>query len=168
MRGRDWAKHFISKLLQISHSQWLFRNITLHDTARGVKKLEKKREVLREVARLSTVEAHEIQMESQFLLEIDFGALARSPLERQAYWVSTMQAAWKAGRRNAGARANRGAGARRRARTKKPSRPVWQFEKMEKQLKEELELRRPGRTRGVNVAAFEAQNKSNKRLKRPS
>ena len=42
MSGRDWAKHFISKLLQISHSQWLFRNITLHDSARGVKQLEKR------------------------------------------------------------------------------------------------------------------------------
>ena len=79
-----------------------------------------------------------------------------------------MQAAWKAGRRNARARANRGAGARRRARNKKSGWPVWQFEKLEKQLKEELELRRPGRTRGVNVAGFDVQNKSNKRLKRPS
>ena len=48
--------------------------------------------------------------------------------------------------------------------------PVGRFgnSRNEKQLKKELELRRPGRTRGVNVAGFDAQNKSNKRLKRPS
>ena len=25
MSGRDWAKHFISRILQLSHSQWIFR-----------------------------------------------------------------------------------------------------------------------------------------------
>jgi len=29
--GEDWMKAFISHLLQISHSQWIFRNYTLHD-----------------------------------------------------------------------------------------------------------------------------------------
>ena len=31
LNGRDWVKIFITKLLQMTHSQWLFRNITLHD-----------------------------------------------------------------------------------------------------------------------------------------
>jgi hypothetical protein len=31
LNGRDWVKSFISELLTISHTQWLFRNITLHD-----------------------------------------------------------------------------------------------------------------------------------------
>ena len=130
--GRDWAKHFISRILQLSHSQWIFRNITLHDSARGVKKQERKKKVLREVVRLSTVESHKIPVESQFLLEIDFGALVRSPLDQQAYWVSAMQAAWKAGRRNARASANREASTTRRARLKKSSRPALQFERLEK------------------------------------
>ena len=35
MTGEDWMKHFIGKLLQISHSQWLYCNFTLHDKTRG-------------------------------------------------------------------------------------------------------------------------------------
>ena len=31
LTGEDWMKAFISHLLQISHSQWIFRNYTLHD-----------------------------------------------------------------------------------------------------------------------------------------
>jgi len=35
MNGTDWTKHFISHLLHLSHSQWICRNITLHDKPRG-------------------------------------------------------------------------------------------------------------------------------------
>ena len=29
--GGDWTKHFISKILHITHSQWIYRNFALHD-----------------------------------------------------------------------------------------------------------------------------------------
>ena len=35
INGRDWVSRFIKELLAISHTQWLFRNITLHDRKRG-------------------------------------------------------------------------------------------------------------------------------------
>ncbi len=35
MTGVGWMKHFIGKLLQISHLQWLYHNFTLHDKTRG-------------------------------------------------------------------------------------------------------------------------------------
>ncbi len=31
LNGSDWTKQFISKLLQITHSQWIYHNISLHD-----------------------------------------------------------------------------------------------------------------------------------------
>ncbi len=31
LNGSDWAKQSISKLLHITHSQWIYRNISLHD-----------------------------------------------------------------------------------------------------------------------------------------
>jgi hypothetical protein len=34
MKGDDWMHHFISHILQLSRSQWTFRNITLHDKCR--------------------------------------------------------------------------------------------------------------------------------------
>jgi hypothetical protein len=31
LNGANWAKQFISKILHITHSQWIFHNISLHD-----------------------------------------------------------------------------------------------------------------------------------------
>ena len=30
LTGRDWVKGFVRQLLRISHSQWIYRNFTLH------------------------------------------------------------------------------------------------------------------------------------------
>ncbi len=30
LNGEDWTKQFISKLFQITHSQWIYQNISLH------------------------------------------------------------------------------------------------------------------------------------------
>ena len=35
LNGEDWTKQFISKILQITHSQWIFRNVSLHDRTQG-------------------------------------------------------------------------------------------------------------------------------------
>ncbi len=35
LNGADWTKQFISRLLHISHLQWIFRNISFHDTTCG-------------------------------------------------------------------------------------------------------------------------------------
>ena len=35
LNGADWAKQFISKILHVMHSQWIFRNISLHDKING-------------------------------------------------------------------------------------------------------------------------------------
>jgi hypothetical protein len=31
LNGSDWTKQFITKILQITHSQWIYQNISLHD-----------------------------------------------------------------------------------------------------------------------------------------
>jgi mannose-6-phosphate isomerase class I len=35
LKGKDWTKQLISRLLQITHSQWIYRNITLHNRTNG-------------------------------------------------------------------------------------------------------------------------------------
>jgi hypothetical protein len=35
INGAEWAKQFISKILHITHSQWIFRNFSLHDNRNG-------------------------------------------------------------------------------------------------------------------------------------
>jgi hypothetical protein len=85
MNGDDWMRHFISHVLRITHSQWIFRNITLHDKVCGTLRLQNREEVLREVEALLETDPMEVPVESKFLLEFDFDSLYRSSFERQTY-----------------------------------------------------------------------------------
>jgi hypothetical protein len=85
MTSNDWMKHFIGRLLLISHSQWLYRNFTLHDTLRGYLRLQHRKEVLKLVNRLMDTNPDDILQGSQYLLELDFTSLYNSSFERQSY-----------------------------------------------------------------------------------
>ena len=78
MNGDDWVKNFISRLLHISHGQWVLRNFTLHDQTRGYLRLQERRQVLEEMDRLAEADPADIPQESLFLLEVDFSSLLRS------------------------------------------------------------------------------------------
>jgi hypothetical protein len=167
LNGGDWMRQFINRILLISHSQWIFRNFTLHDQVRGYLRLQERKEVLREIDRLIDLEPTEIPAESRFLLEFDFDSLYRSSFEKQSYWVRAMKAARRAGRRTALVQSRRGASARRREARRRPSRPVIDTSTVEEQLMRQLTLQRPLSRRRVNDSSLETENPCNKRLKKP-
>ncbi len=80
----DWIKAFVSQLVQIYHSQWIFQNYTLHDKQRGYLHLWERSEVLQEVHRLLNTAPTDIPKESQYLLELDHSALYNALYKRQA------------------------------------------------------------------------------------
>ena len=69
--GTDWMKQLTTKLLNISHSQWLYRNFSLHDKIKGHLQLSHRAAILEEAAKLATTRPEDIPDESRFLLEID-------------------------------------------------------------------------------------------------
>jgi hypothetical protein len=93
MTGEDWIKH----LLQVSHSQWLYWNFTLHDKTRGYLCLQHRKEVLKELDCLMDTNPDEIPQGSQYLLEMDFTSLYNASFERQSYCVLAVKAARQAG-----------------------------------------------------------------------
>jgi hypothetical protein len=97
--GADWMKILITKLLKISHSQWLYRNFSLHNKVNGHLRLTHQVTVLEEIARLSTCNPDEIPEECRFLLDVEMTSLDDTSLAQQEYWVSAMSAALAAGRR---------------------------------------------------------------------
>lgn len=101
LSGDDWMKHFITRLLHITHSQWIYRNFSLHDRRQGYLRRLERMEVLKEIERLADTNPDEVPEESKFLLEFDFDRLYRSKLEDQQYWVIAVKAARKAGMRRA-------------------------------------------------------------------
>ena len=161
-------RHFISRILQITHSQWIFRNITLHDKIRGTLRLKERKDVLKEVGRLIETDPSGVPSESRFRLEFDFDSLYRTSFEKQTYWVRAIKAARRAGRRTARMQSRRGAGARRRAAKKRQLLPCLNTTQVEEQMMAEVTPRpRYGHGRpSTNVT--DVDNPYNKRYRRPA
>jgi len=95
----SWMRQFIAQLLDISHSQWIYRNIAVHHHTRGILRLAKRKEILAEIERQLQLPVSQIPETSRFLLEISPVELERSHPTEQSYWLLAIQAARKAGRR---------------------------------------------------------------------
>jgi hypothetical protein len=96
LNGKDWTKQLISRLLQITHSQWIYRNITLHDRTNGYLRNKTAEDLAEEIHRLAELQPEDVPAESRFLLEVDSGKLTKEHVETQAYWVVAVKAARKA------------------------------------------------------------------------
>ena len=86
------------QILHITHTQWIYRNASLHDITTGHLARKRRSELLQEIDQLSHMEPDEVPEGSRYLLEVDFTSLANSSLERQSYWVLAIEAAAKAGK----------------------------------------------------------------------
>jgi hypothetical protein len=73
----DWTKQFISKLLHVTHSQWIFRNISLHIKINRYLHKKKSEKVMLELESLAGIAPEDVPAESQFSLEINFGDLSK-------------------------------------------------------------------------------------------
>jgi hypothetical protein len=109
LNGSNWTKSLISKLLHITHSQWIYRNFTLHDKLCGYLHNKTVKDIRITLEELAETPPEDIPEESKFLTEINFGDLTRSHIENQQYWIIAFQAAIAAGRglAAAGSRARR-------------------------------------------------------------
>ena len=173
LNGDDWVKQFISRVLHITHSQWIYRNFTLHDRMKGYLRLKDRLLTLADIETLLDTQPHELPKESGFLLEMDLDRLCNSDIEQQKYWVYAMKAARKAGRRMAslGRRAQR----YRKRRSLRPRRVRLGVVDVETQIRTEQGHYIPGgevqpdssSRRRPSPAAAELQQGSNKRLRKP-
>ena len=47
----NWAKRLVIKLLEVTHGQWLYRNVVVHDTVGGLEAVKRKQELHIEIER---------------------------------------------------------------------------------------------------------------------
>jgi hypothetical protein len=87
LNGKDWTKQFISKLLQITHSQWIYHNVLLQDRCQGYLHTKSAEEIMREIESLSSLAPKDAPEASRFLLEINFTELSKFHIETQKYWT---------------------------------------------------------------------------------
>ncbi len=81
LNGTDWTKQFINKILQITHSQWIYQNISLHNKRQGYLHHKRSEELHNEISELSKLLPDKVPKNSCFLLNISFAKLSRAHLE---------------------------------------------------------------------------------------
>ena len=102
LNGRDWVRGLLSCVLQLTHSQWLYRNMTLHDKAGGSLRNLKIEQMRSKVENLACTDPSALPEESRFLLELDGERYVKGDanFRDNVYWMMAMKAAVVAGRRN--------------------------------------------------------------------
>ena len=92
MMATAWTWTFISKLLHITLSQWIFRNFMLHKKTHGILRMQEWEAILLHIEALSLSNKNDLPEDSQFLLEFDMGHLQQADFEMQCYWVAAVEA----------------------------------------------------------------------------
>jgi hypothetical protein len=93
LNGEDWIRQFISRILQLTHLQWIFRNISFHDKTNRFLRNKKANEILQLINEFAEVAPEDVPSDSRFLLEIKFSELTKAHLETQTYWTLAVDAA---------------------------------------------------------------------------
>jgi hypothetical protein len=167
LTGNDWMKAFISHLLQkMSHSQWIFRNYTLHDKQWGYLRLCLRSDTLREISELLETPPSNITPQSQYLLELDHSSMYNARYEDQAYWVLALKAARCAGRQAAVLQRSRGRSQHNRLATTAKKKTCYDFSKLVGQMG--YKLRQQATTRKwPHTTSVSFSIGSNKWLRKP-
>lgn len=75
----------MGKGAEVLHSQWLYRNIQIHDIVSGLKVAERKEKLQREIEHQIMLGGAGLEEQDRYLLEINMGNLETSSGEDQYY-----------------------------------------------------------------------------------
>ncbi len=99
-----WTSGLITQLLQVTHFQWIYRFVLVHDRSTGTLVLAHKEELMKEIAHQMEMGAEGLAEDDRFLLECNFDELTTTNGKQQEYWILAIQAAREACRLSAIAR----------------------------------------------------------------
>ncbi len=88
-----WCTGLITRLLEIMHGQWLYRNYIVHDPVSGMIATAKKEELLLEIERQRDLGNAGLLEEDTYLAEVNLEEMATFSGERQHYWLLAIQTA---------------------------------------------------------------------------
>jgi len=88
-----WAKELVIRLLEITHGQWLYRNVMVHDRTAGDIVTKCKEEIRKALEGHLELGEDGLEDDDKFLLEINLDDLGTSSGEDQTYWLLALEAA---------------------------------------------------------------------------
>ena len=91
-----WASGLVTRLLEITHGQWIYRNFLVHDRVSGTLATARKEELQQEIEKQQELGADGLLAEDKYLAEVNLEDLEMSSGERQEYWLLAIQTARRA------------------------------------------------------------------------
>ena len=88
-----WAQGLITKLLEATHGQWLYRNVVVHDSVAGLTATARKEEIQQFIEDQLERGGEDLDDDDKFLLDINLDDLETSSGEEQHYWLLQIEAA---------------------------------------------------------------------------
>ena len=88
----NWAKGLVTKLLEVTHGQWLYRSVVVHDLVGGFEAVKRKQELQVEIERQVELGGEGLDEQDKYLLETNLEDLEQSSGEDQYYWLLAIQA----------------------------------------------------------------------------
>jgi hypothetical protein len=95
-RAKKWISGFITQLLQVMHSQWIYRCVLVHNRTTGTLISAHKDGLLKEFGHQLALGPEGLAEEDRFLLECNFKDMVSTNGEQQNYWLLAIQAAREA------------------------------------------------------------------------
>ena len=93
-----WAQDLVIKLLEITHGQWLYRNVQVHDAIQGEEATKRKERLRDAISAQMDLGVEDLEEEDQYLMELvlKMDSLEESTGESQEYWLLAITAAREA------------------------------------------------------------------------
>ena len=94
-----WSKNFLTRILNITHRQWLYRNSRIHiRQVEGLSAADHE-SIVEKVRTLIGTDPTDILPKHRSLLHTDFEALGEGTSTDRQYWIAQMESAIKAQKR---------------------------------------------------------------------
>ena len=88
-----WAQHLVIRLLEVTHGQWIYRNVQVHDIVSGVHATQRKEELRHAIEDQLDLGEGGLDEQDKWLLDINLEDLGATSGEDQYYWLLQIQAA---------------------------------------------------------------------------
>jgi hypothetical protein len=92
MKPEHWAQGLILKRMEVTHGQWIYCNIQIHDAVVGTQVTLRKEAILKEIEEQMELGEAGLQKENNLMLEVNLGDMENSSGEQEEYWLLAIKA----------------------------------------------------------------------------
>merc|ERR1712155_304980 len=89
----SWAKGLVEELMSLTHSQWIYRNVSKHHTTRGLSQQETERHLDAEIERHRSIGFGSLPAETHYLQEMPYEEVEALTRLGKQYWLLAVEAA---------------------------------------------------------------------------